>query len=113
MKHEGSKHTRRDLYLVLDTDNTTMTLVIAKLPHALSGNQPITFQPHNVKYIVKQTDVILSPNQPTEYFQNNYEVLDVFEDVTFDLDSPEPKQIKKKKPQYPYEDDDDDDLEFV
>ena len=40
---------------------------------------------------------------------------DVFEDedVTFDLDSPEPKQVKKTKPQYPYEDDDDDDLEFV
>ena len=40
MKHETSKHSRRDLYIVLDTDDSSQTLAIAKLPHALSGSQP-------------------------------------------------------------------------
>ena len=65
LKHEISKHSRREMYIVLDTDNSTQSMVIAKLPHTLSHNEPVTFQPHNFKYIVKQTDVVLSPNQPS------------------------------------------------
>ena len=109
MKHEVSKHSKREVYIVLDTDETTKTLVIAKLPHALSGSLPITFQPHNASYIVKQTDIVLSPDQPSIYFEHHLE--HVSDEI---LDEPKPKEKKKvTKPYYPYEDDDDDFEYFV
>ena len=112
MKHEGSKHSRKDLYLVLDTDESTKTLVVAKLPHALSGSQPITFQPHNVKYVVKQTDIILSPDQPQTYFDNSFEYGYTLEEEYFETLENFPPTTKTTKPSYPYEDNDDDDYDI-
>ena len=109
LKHEISKHLRREMYLVLDTDSSTDTLVIVKLPHALSGNKPISFQPHNFSYIVKQTDIILSPNQPitASFDVYNYDITDFDE-----LDSsPIVIENSKSKPCYPYEDDENDEVE--
>ena len=42
---EGDIHNKREMYIVLDTSDTE--LIFSKLPHALSGNKPISFQPHN------------------------------------------------------------------
>ena len=106
MKHETSKHSRRELYIVLDTDDASQTLVIAKLPHALSGSQPISFQPHNVTYIVKQTDIFLSPNQPTILKEpQSFEYCEEVDEVPI---IPQPKV----NPQYPYDDFDDDEIEY-
>ena len=102
MKHETSKHFRRDLYIVLDTDDSSQTLAIAKLPHAISGSRPMSFQPHNVTYIVKQTDIFLSPNQPTiihEHPTYSFEEIDEVETEVFK---------SNVEPTYPYDDDDDD-----
>ena len=108
MKHESSKHSRRDLYIVLDTDDSSQTLVIAKLPHALSGSKPVSFQPHNVTYIVKQTDVILSPNQSSYQDEHAFQ-FDYYEE----LYDPILEVKSKPDPQYPYDDfSDDDDLEY-
>ena len=124
LKHEIGKHSRREMYIVLDTDNSTETMVIAKLPHTLSTNEPITFQPHNFKYVVKQTDAILSPNQPS------LTPTDIEEDMFFD-DEPEPCELSSRGPSpwavvpprpeqtsaekdfiYPYEEDSDDDCDY-
>ena len=48
LKGEGDKHNKRDMYIVLDASDTE--LIVSKLPHALSGNKPISFQPHNWCY---------------------------------------------------------------
>ena len=112
LKHEISKHSRREIYIVLDTDASTQTIVIAKLPHTLSTNEPITFQPHNFTYIVKQSDVILSPNQPSlqpfveEYSVDYYEDNDEEDEVAIDT--------RQSEVVYPYEEDsDNDDFEFL
>ena len=107
LKHEITKHSKREMYIVLETDATTQTHVISKLPHALSGNTPITFQPQNFNYHVKQTDVILSPNQPT--FSECYEEVEYSDEYYFPLDQPR-LQPSKPQPHYPYDCDDDDDL---
>ena len=106
MKHEGNKYVKRDLYMVLETDDATQTLMIAKLPYALSGNQPIKFQPHNFKYKVKQTDILLSPNQPV--ISDTGADYDDFEE---DFDEAPPSKLSlSSDPYYPYEHDDDDDF---
>ena len=64
LKKEGSKLEKRDLYLVVDTDEVEDSVSVCKLPSVLSGNSPIQFQPHNLTYKVKQTDIFLAPNQP-------------------------------------------------
>ena len=110
LKHEISKHARREMYIVLDTDSSTRTMVIAKLPHALSFNEPITFQPHNFKYIVKQTDVILSPNQPP--------LLPAFEIGEDNFNDENYGHYYEQQPSaantnyFPYDDDSDDDFEY-
>ena len=63
LKAEGDKHNKRDLYIVLDANDSD--LIVSKLPHALSGNKPISFQPHNFTYKVKLSDAVLCPNQPS------------------------------------------------
>ena len=106
LKQEGDKHHRRDLYIVLEILPTENSLIIAKLLHALSGNQSITFQPHNITYKVKDTDVILSPDQPTFHTQVDEETVDDFYDDNDDL-----PDLQQKKPHYPYEDFSDDEFE--
>ena len=107
IKHEISKHSRREMYIVLDTDDSTQTLVIAKLPHTLSSNEPITFQPHNFKYIVKQTDVILSPNQPSVI--STYESDNTDDQQQTECVHPEPEAVySSSKPKFPYDNDDSD-----
>ena len=64
LKKDGNKLEKRDLYLVVDTDEVEESVTVCKLPAALSGNAPIQFQPHNFTYKVKQTDIFLAPNQP-------------------------------------------------
>ena len=107
LKNEIDKHSRRDLYIVIDSDLLSQELVIAKILHLLS-NVPITFQPHNFNYRVKQTDVILSPNQPTIILEEYFE---------YDNIEPEIAQVTPKKhptPYYPYEEDDEDiEFEFI
>ena len=64
LKKDGSKLERRDLYLVTEENEEDETVLICKLPSVLSGAVPVPFQPHNITYKVKQTDIFLSPNQP-------------------------------------------------
>ena len=106
LKHEISKHLKQEMYLVLDTDDSTETLVIVKLPHALSGNKSITFQPHNFSYIVRQTDIILSPNQP---ILSSFDVYDYDEFSSHDL-ALNTNEDTKVKPYYPYDDDENDEV---
>ena len=107
LKQEGDKHHRRDLYFVLEILPAENSLIIAKLLHALSGNQSITFQPHNITYKVKDTDVILSPDQPNFHTQVDEENFDDFYDDDDDLPI-----IQQRKPHYPYEDVSDDEFEM-
>ena len=114
IKKEGSKLERRDLYLVTDTDEKEETVQVCKLPAALSGNTPIRFQPHNITYKLKQTDIYLSPNQP-EIVNTNYDMKDP-EPEHFYPDFPdEAEPIKcKKTVTYPYEDEDDEeDCDYI
>ena len=62
LKKDGEKLERRELYLVIDASEDSVS--ICKLPAALSGDTTIQFQPHNIQYNVKQTDIFLAPNQP-------------------------------------------------
>ena len=64
LKKDGSKLERRDLYLVTEENAEDETVFICKLPSVLSGTETVQFQPHNITYRVKQTDIFLSPNQP-------------------------------------------------
>ena len=107
LKQEGDKHHRRDLYMVLEILPAENSLIIVKLLHALSGNHSITFQPHNITYKVKDTDVILSPDQPTFYYYENEDLFDDYHDEEEDIPN-----IQPKKPAYPYEDFSDDDFEI-
>ena len=105
LKHEIDKHSKRDLYLVLDSDFSTQTLMITKLPNALSGNIPVRFQPHNITYKVKQTDIILAPNQPSNFVYESDELY-YFDESDFDED--EQNHNEFPTPFYPYENEDDD-----
>ena len=62
LKKDGEKLERRELYLVIYASEDSVS--ICKLPAALSGDTTIQFQPHNIQYNVKQTDIFLAPNQP-------------------------------------------------
>ena len=62
LKKDGAKLERRDLYLVINASAEEVS--ICKLPAALSGDTTIQFQPHNIRYRVKQTDIFIAPNQP-------------------------------------------------
>ena len=57
LKKDGSKLERRDLYLVTGVIKDEGSVTVCKLPSALSGNSPVKFQPHNVTYKVKQTEM--------------------------------------------------------
>ena len=65
VKSEGDKSSRRDLYLVLEQDSAKDSLTICKVRDALS-QKPATISPQDnrYRYVVKQTDVVLAPNQP-------------------------------------------------
>ena len=110
LKHEIDKHSKRDLYLVLDSDYSTQTLMIVKLSNALSGNIPVRFQPHNIAYKVKQTDIILAPNQPSNFVFATEEVYD-YDQSDFVNDNLKQSRKESHTPYYPYEDVSDDDLD--
>ena len=65
IKAEGDKRARRDLYLVLERNAEEDTVTICKVRDALS-NKLASMAPHDsrFRYIVKQTEVMLAPNQP-------------------------------------------------
>ena len=65
MKTDSSKIQKRDLYLVVETNQEEQTLVVCKLLHTMSNLTP-TMQPHNYRFKVKQTEIFLAPNQPVE-----------------------------------------------
>ena len=65
LKKDGNKTNKRDLYLVTKVNHSNETVVICKLLNCLSSSQA-SFQPHNINYTVKQTDIFLAPNQPVE-----------------------------------------------
>ena len=64
LKHDGDKLSRRDMYLVTDTDDDKDVVTVCKISKAFS-NEPASFQPHNYLYKVKQTEIYKAPNQPT------------------------------------------------
>ena len=66
IKAEGDKKNRRDLYMVLESNVADDTVIICKVRDALS-NRLASMVPHDerFRYVVKQTDIILAPNQPT------------------------------------------------
>ena len=67
LKQEGSKWTKRDMYLVLATDHSSQTAQICKIVNSF-GPDKAKVNPHLHSYTVKQTDIYLAPNQPVEIF---------------------------------------------
>ena len=65
LKHDGDKHFKRDLYLVVEENSSNQTVDLCKISGLFSQN-PATFQLHAYLYKVKQTDIYLAPNQPQE-----------------------------------------------
>ena len=65
IKNEGSKNKRRDLYIVIDVDKDSDMLIVCKVRDAIS-NKSASMVPHDprYRYKVRQTDIILAPNQP-------------------------------------------------
>ena len=116
LKKDGSKLERRDLYLVTKTDDEENTVNACKLPSALSGDAPLQFQPHNIIYKLKQTDIYLSPNQPV--IADTYETPEIYR--PHPTPEPLPQQIEirpaiqRKIPTpryYPYDEEETDDEE--
>ena len=65
IKSEGDKRSRRDIYIVLDRNVSDNTLTVCKVRDALSNRHAsIVPQDERYRYTVKQTDIILAPNQP-------------------------------------------------
>ena len=62
LKNEGGKLSKRELYLVMMTDEKN-NLFVCKVPHLLSSSKPTIIKPQ-LLYKVKDTDVYLAPNQP-------------------------------------------------
>ena len=64
LKREGSKSQRRDLYMVIDRHPDDM-ITICKIRDALS-NKGASMVPQDprYRYEVRQTDIIMAPNQP-------------------------------------------------
>ena len=64
LKREGSKNQRRDLYMVIDRHPDDM-ITICKIRDALS-NKGASMVPQDprYRYEVRQTDIIMAPNQP-------------------------------------------------
>ena len=62
LKNEGSKLSKRELYLVMKTDENN-NLFVCKVPHLLSSSKPTIIKPQ-LLYKVKDTDVYLAPNKP-------------------------------------------------
>ena len=69
VKQEGSKWTKRDMYLVLATDQSSQTAQICKIVNSF-GPDKAKVNPHLHSYTVKQTDIYLAPNQPIEVFSD-------------------------------------------
>ena len=65
LKHDGNKHFKRDLYLVIEENVQNATVDLCKIS-GLFSQSPASFQPHVYLYKVKQTDIYLAPNQPQE-----------------------------------------------
>ena len=83
IKDEGTKNTRRDIYLVIETDPQDDTLTLCKVRDVLS-NRLASMVPHDprYRYRVRQTDVVLAPNQPPPLI--DLEVQEVDQDVQID-----------------------------
>ena len=66
IKHEGDKSSRRDLYLVIETDPEDKNVTLCKVRDALS-KKPASIVPHDprYRYRVSQEDLVLAPNQPS------------------------------------------------
>ena len=110
LKKDGSKLERRDLYLVTETKTEDQTVTLCKLPSMLSGDTPVQFQPHNILYRVKQTDIYQAPNQPViaEAIEEEFEYCEPELDLTWM--TPTWEQPTKH---YRYEDDDDDNFDWA
>lgn len=65
IKDEGRKNSRRDIYMVIDHETADKSLTLCKIRDVIS-NRLASMVPHDsrYRYRVKQTDVILAPNQP-------------------------------------------------
>ena len=95
--------------MVTERNDEDETVLICKLPSVLSTTEPVRFQPHNITYKVKQTDIFLYPNQPVKAeIVEEYEYVDHQEHEG----SREYQTMRKttKEKHFPYEDEDDDDL---
>ena len=112
LKKDGSKLERRDLYLVTERNDEDETVLICKLPSVLSGTAPVQFQPHNIVYKVKQTDIFPSPNQPVkaEIVEDYEEYSDHYHQDYGVRGGNQIGRNTKKEKKFPYEHDDDDDL---
>ena len=102
LKHETYRTAGRDLYLVTAASDDTIT--ICKLASVLS-DATASFQPHNISYTVKQTDVYLAPNQPYQlpewyaiYGEGPHFPQDSSLENYYPDNSPNGKEGKHKKP---------------
>ena len=81
LKREGSKNQRRDLYMVIEIDRNEDSITICKIRDAIS-NKPASMVPHDprYRYKVRQTDIMLAPNQPPPPVDHNviYETDDLY-----------------------------------
>ena len=104
LKKDGDKHNKRDTYLVMKTDGDYLT--ICKITNQFS-NLP-SFQPHNINYQVRQTDIYLAPSQPVKEIYME-EVDDsrtmTWEDENFKTIAPFTEEVSKES-EPPEEDDD-------
>lgn len=122
LKKDGGKLERRDLYLVIEASEDSAS--ICKLPAALSGNTPVQFQPHNINYSVKQTDIFLAPNQPVFVEEQQHQDPDLVleqedlvleqEDLVLeqDVQRPRPPCTYNQTRTYPFERDQQEDDDF-
>ena len=107
IKSEGDKRRRRDIYLVLETNMDKDSITICKVRDVLS-NQSASIVPHlnRYRYTVKQTEVILAPNQPKV---DKFDMVEVEEDWEWEEDNQRKTPPTKNLPGH--HDDEEDDTE--
>ena len=63
LKQEGSKWMKKDMYLVTAEDKQGQMVEICKIFNTFNPSKA-AIHPHKTVYNVKQTDIVLAPNQP-------------------------------------------------
>ena len=108
IKDEGSKNSRRDIYLVIEADTKDNTLTLCKVRDVLS-NKLASMVPHDsrYRYRIRQADVILAPNQPPPII--DHDVQEAEHHPLGPLGGERPQQHRSAKPNVELEEEEEDD----